>query len=93
MTKQTMEDAILRFNAGLEALVEALERRKASEDQLGRLEEDLHLMALDRAGLARKLDETLNRAQNAESLRDQVGQRLDATLVEIDTLIARAEVA
>jgi hypothetical protein len=93
MNVRFMEEAVSRFNGALEGLHAAVEQRRANQDQLAGLEGDLHLMALDRAQLARRLDEALARAEEAEKLTADLGVRLDAAIAEIDTLITYAEAA
>ena len=94
MSAKNMEEAVSRFNGALEGLHAAVERRRANEEQLAGFEQDLHLMALDRAQLARSLwDEALARADEAEKLNDDLGARLDAAIAELDTLITYAEAA
>jgi hypothetical protein len=93
MNAKNMEEAVSRFNGALEGLHAAVERRKANQDQLAGLEGDLHLMALDRAQLARRLDEALARADEAEKLTADLGSKLDTAIAELDTLITYAEAA
>lgn len=93
MTRQTIEDAVTRFNSALENLSLALERRRLNEDSLSQMEEDLHQMGLDRAQLARQLDEALARGKTAENAAAAVGARLDRVLADINGLIAEAEAA
>lgn len=88
-----MEDAVTRFNAALENLNAALERRKVTEDSLTQLEEDLHLMALDRAQLARRLDEAVAKTKTAWDFKADLTQRLDTAIATVDGLIAEAEAA
>jgi hypothetical protein len=93
MNRKTVEEAVTRFNDALEGLQSAVEHRKINEDQLGQLEGDLHLMALDRAQLARNLDETLAKNKKEQVLRETLSARLDQTILEIDALIIEAEAA
>ena len=89
MARQTIEETVNRFNAALENLQLALERRRLSEDGLAQMEDDLHLMALDRAALARALDAAMAKTKNA----GEVSARLDKIVGTIDALIETAEAA
>ena len=88
MTRPIIEDSIERFTLALDALQQALDRRKANDDQLAQYEEDVHLFALDRAKLARELDETLAKLHHTGEVTELVSQRLDRALEQIDGMIA-----
>lgn len=90
-----MEEAITRFHGALDGLQTAIDGRRVNEDKLGQIEADLHLMALDRAQLARRLDEALAKLNeaNGQAQVEHLSTRLDAAISEIDELIAFAEAA
>jgi hypothetical protein len=91
-----MEEAVTRFNGALEGLEAAISARRGNEDRLTEIESDLHLMALDRAQMARRLDEALaktNDIHEERTQREALGARLDAAISEIDLMIEQAEAA
>lgn len=75
MQSTPLDAALNRLQSSLDVLEAAVVRRKASEDVVAQLEEDVHLLAVDRSKLASTCDHLnaeatiLSRANLAASLR------------------------
>jgi hypothetical protein len=52
------------------------------------IEDDVHLLALDRAKLARELDEMTARAGDLETINADVSLRLEAAISTVSEIIA-----
>jgi hypothetical protein len=84
----TLDDALQRLTSALDGLERAVERRRASEEIIQDLEEDAHLLALDRARLARELDTSKARAVDLETVSAEVGRRVDTAMDTIRDVLA-----
>lgn len=83
-----LQEAIDRLNAALDAFEAAVHRRKANEDTVVQLEEDVHLLALDRSKLANELDTLKTRTDDLKNVNAEVSRRLDSAMATIrDVLI------
>jgi chromosome segregation ATPase len=85
--RAALADAATRLAAALDALEAAVARRRANEDTVRELEDDVHLLAVDRAKLARALDDALARGAALDAARAEASRRLEsATAVVADVL-------
>jgi hypothetical protein len=88
MSVTPLEDAVARLSTALDGLERAIDRRRASEDIIQELEEDAHLLALDRARLARDLDQAKARSVDLETVAGEVGRRVDSAIDTIRDVLA-----
>lgn len=79
-TRSTMDDAVHRLTTALDAFEVAVHRRKANDETIRELEEDVHLLALDRSKLAGELDDMAARARGLEIAAAQASQRVDRAM-------------
>ena len=77
-----------RLAAALDSFEAAVERRRANEETVRELEDDVHLLALDRAKLARELDEMTARAGELAGVNADVSRRLDVAIATVSEIIA-----
>lgn len=90
-TRIALDEAAARLAAALDAFEAAVHRRKANEETIRDLEEDVHLLAVDRSRLARELDETTARAAQLASVAAEVGARVDRAMVTIREIVTAEE--
>lgn len=88
MSVTPLEDAVARLSAALDGLERAIGRRRASDDIIQELEEDAHLLALDRARLARDLDQAKARSVDLETVAGEVGRRVETAMDTIRDVLA-----
>lgn len=88
MSVTPLEDAVARLSAALDGLERAIDRRRASDDIIQELEEDAHLLALDRARLARDLDQAKARSVDLETVAGEVGRRVETAMDTIRDVLA-----
>jgi hypothetical protein len=86
-TRLAMEDAVQRLTIALDALEAAVHRRKANEETIRELEEDVHLLALDRSKLASELDDMAARARGLEMAAHQASQRVNRAMDTIREIL------
>lgn len=86
--RPTLDEAVNRLTAALDSFEAAIERRRASDETLRDLEDDVHLLALDRAKLARDLDEMTARAGDLATVNADVSLRLEAAISTVSEIIA-----
>jgi chromosome segregation ATPase len=82
-SRLAFDEAVQRLNSALDAFETAVARRRANEDVIRDLEEDAHLLALDRSRLARELDEIKARATDLSTVNAEVGRRLDSAIATV----------
>jgi Rad3-related DNA helicase len=83
-----IEAAIKRLQLALDTLETTLERRLAAERRDVALVEQVHALTSDRAQLAAELDNATARARRLETANRDVGQRLDAAIETVRSVIA-----
>lgn len=90
MTDKTrLDEAVQRLTLALDAFETALSRRRANEDVIREMEEDIHLLGMDRARLARDLDDMKARTAELKTVNVEVARRLDAAIGTVrDVLIS-----
>ncbi len=87
MARVGLDEAMVRLDRALDAFERAVERRKAADEVVSDLEEEIHLLALDRARLARELDEAKARSVELETVNGEVSRRLDSAMESIRTVL------
>lgn len=90
MARVGLDEAVTRLERALDALEQAFERRRAAEDHIGDLEDEMHLLALDRARLARELDDLKARAVELETVNREVSRRIDSAMESVKTVLVAA---
>jgi len=86
-SRPTLEDALQRLAQALDAFEVAVMRRKASDETIRDLEEDVQLLALDRSRLANDLDGAKARADGLESANMEAARRIDSAMETIRDLL------
>ncbi|MFT0859097.1 DUF4164 domain-containing protein [Ancylobacter sp. G4_0304] len=86
-----LEAALRRFNAAVEALEAAVERRLEVERQEAALAAQLHVLGADRARLADALDGAQAKAERLEGANDEVARRLGSAMETIRAVLAAHE--
>jgi chromosome segregation ATPase len=82
-----IETAARRLKSALDALEEALERRREGDREQAELAGQIHALGLDRSRLANELDTAAARSRRLETTNREVVQRLDAAIDTIRTLL------
>jgi septal ring factor EnvC (AmiA/AmiB activator) len=88
-SRPPLDEAVQRLVAALEAFEAAVQRRRAHEETVRELEEDVQLLATDRADLARRLDETTARVRDLASANAESVRRLDAAMDSIRDILEK----
>ncbi|MBS7545205.1 DUF4164 domain-containing protein [Ancylobacter oerskovii] len=83
-----VDAAARRFNAAMEALEAAVERRLEVERQEAALAEQIHVLGADRSRLAAQLDGAQARAERLMGASDEVARRLGGAMETIRAVLA-----
>jgi hypothetical protein len=83
-----IEGATRRLAQALDALEEAVDRRREADREAEGLAAQLHALATDRSRLAADLDTAAARARGLESANQDVARRLDAAIETIRAVLA-----
>lgn len=83
-----IDEALQRFGSALDALEGAYARRRTNEETVGQLEEEIQVLALDRAALAREIDEMKARAVELETVNMEVSRRLESAMESIRAVLS-----
>lgn len=86
-----VEAAMRRFDAAVEALEAAVERRLEVERQEAALAAQLHVVGADRSRLAAALDGAQAKAERLEGANDEVSRRLGSAMETIRAVLAAHE--
>jgi hypothetical protein len=73
--------------AALDALESAVERRRDADRDEDELANRIHALGADRSRLADELDNTLVRSRKLERVNREIGERLDAAIDTIRTML------
>jgi hypothetical protein len=87
----TLDAALRRFNAAVEALESAIARRLEVERQEAALAEQIHLLGADRSRLADALDGAQAKAERLEGANEEVSRRLGSAMETIRAVLAAHE--
>lgn len=92
MTRHSSLDAALnRLQTSLEVLEAAVVRRKASDEVVAQLEEDVHLLAVDRSKLANTCDHLKAEAAILSRANLAAAHRVDHALEALRQVLAEGE--
>ena len=86
-----IEVATRRLAAALDALENAVERRRESDRGEDELAERIQLLGTDRSRLANELDGTLVRSRALEDANREIAQRLDMAIDTIRSVLDAGE--
>jgi hypothetical protein len=87
----TIESAIRRLQAALEALEGAVERRLEHDQGHAALASQVHAFDSDRARLAAELDVAAAHARALDTTNREVAERLDAAIATIRSIVEPGE--
>jgi chromosome segregation ATPase len=90
MARAGLDEAVTRLDRALDALEAAFERRRAADEQIADIEEEMHLLALDRARLARELDDLKARSVELETVNREVSRRIDSAMESVRTVLVES---
>jgi hypothetical protein len=90
MSRLGLDEAVTRLERALDVFEKAIERRRAAEDVVSDLEEEMHLLALDRARLAREFDDLKARTVELETVNREVARRVDSAMDSVRTVLIGA---
>ena len=79
----TLEDALHRLHSSLDVLEAAVQRRQANDEVVAQLEDDVHLLAVDRAKLAEECDGLKAQTAALAHANGEVSKRLDQAVVTL----------
>lgn len=82
-----IERATRRLVAALDALESAVERRRDADRDEDELANRIQALGADRSRLADELDNTLVRSRKLERVNHEIGERLDAAIGTIRTML------
>ena len=82
-----IERATRRLVAALDALESAVERRRDADRDEDELANRIQALGVDRSRLADELDNTLVRSRKLERVNHEIGERLDAAIGTIRTML------
>lgn len=86
-----IERATRRLVAALDALESAVERRRDADRDEDELANRIQALGADRSRLADELDNTLVRSRKLERVNHEIGERLDAAIDTIRTMLDEVE--
>ncbi len=86
-----IERATRRLVAALDALESAVERRRDADRDEDELANRIQALGADRSRLADELDNTLVRSRKLERVNHEIGERLDAAIGTIRTMLDEVE--
>lgn len=86
-----IERATRRLVAALDALESAVERRRDADRDEDELANRIQALGADRSRLADELDNTLVRSRKLERTNREIGERLDAAIGTIRTMLDEVE--
>lgn len=86
-----LDQALQRLQSSLDVLEAAVVRRKASDDVVAQLEEDVHLLAVDRSKLADTCDHLKAEAVHLSRANLAASQRLDQVVEVLQEVLAEEE--
>jgi hypothetical protein len=87
----SVEAASRRLALALEALEQAVERRRDADRHEETLADQIHALGTDRARLAGELDAATGRSRKLETVNREVAQRIDQAIETIRSVLDTPE--
>jgi hypothetical protein len=85
--QSVIDSAVKRLALALDALDAAVERRRETDRSEEALADQVQALGLDRTRLAAALDGETARSRRLESTNREVGERLDAAIASIQSVL------